>query len=65
MFLDSLFKGIHYFITSHDSLFKNLHISIIVLIILVLSIIVVVREDFLDILDNNSVASECQTCGGS
>jgi len=49
----------------YESLFKNLHISIIVLIILVLSIIVIVREDFLDILDNNSVASECQTCGGS
>ena len=49
----------------HESLFKNLHISIIILIIIVLSLIVIVREDFIDILDNNSVASKCQTCGGS
>ena len=49
----------------YESLFKNLHISIIILLILVLSIIVIVREDFLDILDNNSVTSKCQTCGGS
>ena len=48
-----------------ESLFKNLHISIILLIILVLSLIVIVREDFIDILDNNSVTSECQSCGGS
>ena len=49
----------------YESLFKNLHISIIILLILVLSIIVIVREDFIDILNNNSVTSECQTCGGS
>ena len=46
------------------SLFKNLHISIIILLVLVLSIIIIVREDFVDILDNNSVATQCQTCSG-
>jgi len=49
----------------YESLFKNLHISIIILLILVLSIIVIVREDFIDILNNNSVTSECQSCGRS
>ena len=49
---------------NHESLFKNLHISIIILLIVVLSIAVIVREDFMDILDNNSIASECQTCSG-
>jgi hypothetical protein len=47
-----------------ESFFKNLHISIILLIIVVLSMIVIVREDFIDILDNNSVAPKCTTCSG-
>jgi len=64
MILDTLVKGFNSFISSHDSLFKNLHISMILLIVIVLSIVVVVREDFLDILDNNSVTSECKSCSG-
>ena len=64
MILDTLVKGFNNFISSHDSLFKNLHISMILLIVIVLSIVVVVREDFLDILDNNSVTSECKSCSG-